>query len=256
VVSLFKGIYSDEQTLTLKKTFSDLMSPTGRLRDLDVYLLDRKNYFGLLPKSLHDGLTIMFNLFEIERNKQLKLISKHLKSSAYNKSISRLHALFSGSDDLQPGANAGHSAFIYARELIWKRYRKVCKIARAINPDTPDSEVHELRIHCKKLRYLMEFFSPMFPLNEIKNLIKALKRLQDNLGLFNDYSVQQESLQEFILTHASKGRKQDISVAKSVGALIAMLYQKQLEERAKVISNFQIFDSLTTQQQFQKLFNI
>ncbi len=256
VISLFKGIYSEEQTLTLKKTFSDLMSPTGRLRDLDVYLLDRKNYFDLLPDSLHDGLTIMFNLFETERNNHLKLISKHLKSSAYYKSISSLHALFSGSDDLQPGPNADHSAFIYARELIWKRYRKVCKIARAINPDTPDSEVHELRIHCKKLRYLMEFFSPMFPLKEIKSLIKALKRLQDNLGLFNDYSVQQESLQEFILTNASKGRKQDISVAKSVGALIAMLYQKQLEERAKVITNFQIFDSLSTQQQFKKLFNI
>lgn len=96
----------------------------------------------------------------------------------------------------------------------------------------------------------------MFPAGMIKGLIKALKRLQDNLGLFNDYSVQQESLQSFILTHASKGRKQDMTVAKSVGALIAMLYQKQLEERAKVISNFKVFDSLTTQQQFQKLFKI
>ncbi len=256
VVSLFKGIYSDEQTLTLKSEFSNLMSPTGRLRDLDVYLLDRQNYFKLLPESLHDGLTIMFNLFETERNQQLKLISTHLKSSAYKKSIISLHTLFSGSTELQAGPNADHSAFLYARELIWKRYRKVCKIARAINPDTPDSEVHELRIHCKKLRYLMEFFNPMFPAKMIKGLIKALKLLQDNLGLFNDYSVQQESLQSFILTHASKGRKQDITVAKSVGALIAMLYQKQLAERAKVISNFKIFDSLTTQQQFQTLFKI
>ena len=58
------------------------------------------------------------------------------------------------------------------------------------------------------------------------------------------------------MAHASKGRKPDMTVAKSVGALIAMLYQKQLEERAKVISNFKIFDSQSTQQQFQKLFNI
>ncbi|MCK4710647.1 MAG: CHAD domain-containing protein, partial [Gammaproteobacteria bacterium] len=152
VVSLFKGIYSDEQTLTLKREFSNLMSPTGRLRDLDVYLLDRQNYFKLLPESLHDGLTMMFNLFETERNEQLKIISTHLKSSAYKHSINSLHTLFSGSTDLQAGANADHSAYLYARELIWKRYRKVCKIARAINPNTPDSEVHELRIHCKKLR--------------------------------------------------------------------------------------------------------
>ena len=96
----------------------------------------------------------------------------------------------------------------------------------------------------------------MFPARSIKELIRTLKLLQDNLGLFNDYSVQQVSLQSFIFEHASKGRKQDLAVAKSVGALIAMLYQKQLAERAKVISNFKIFDSLTTQQQFQTLFKI
>lgn len=256
VVSLFKGIYSDEQTQTLKQAFSDLMSLTSRLRDLDVYLLDREHYFDLLPEFLHDGLAILFNLFEIERNDQLKMITAHLKSPAYNDSINGLFTLFTGSGKLQVGANADHSAYHYARELIWKRYHKVRKIARAIDPSTADSEVHDLRIHCKKLRYLMEFFSPMFPAKTIKGLINALKLLQDNLGLFNDYSVQQDSLQSFILSHASKNRKQDMSVAKSVGALIAMLHQKQLEERAKVISNFKIFDRLKTQQQFQKLFKI
>ncbi len=256
VVSLFKGIYSDEQTQTLKQAFSDLMSPTGRLRDLDVYLLDREHYFELLPESLHDGLAILFNLFEIERNDQLKMIAAHLKSPAYKDSINALYTLFTVPGKLPVGANADHSAYLYARELIWKRYRKVCKIARAIEPATADSEVHDLRIHCKKLRYLMEFFSPMFPAKTIKGLIKALKLLQDNLGLFNDYSVQQVSLQSFISSHTSKNRKQDLSIAKSVGALIAMLHQKQLEERAKVISNFKIFDSQTTQQQFQKLFKV
>ncbi|NOR41728.1 MAG: CHAD domain-containing protein [Gammaproteobacteria bacterium] len=254
VLSLFKGIYSDEQTQTLKQAFADLMSPTGRLRDLDVYLLDRQHYFELLPESLHDGLTIMFDLFAVERNDQLKKISAHLKSPAYKNKINSLATLFSESDALQAGANTNHSAYLYASMLIWKRYRKVCKIARAITPTTDDSEVHDLRIHCKKLRYLMEFFSPMYPARKIKGLIKALKLLQDNLGLFNDYSVQQDSLQAFILNHASKGQKQDLIVAKSVGALIAMLYQKQLEERARVISNFEIFDSQTIQQQFRGLF--
>jgi CHAD domain-containing protein len=256
VVSLFKGIYSDEQTQTLKRALSDLMSPTGRLRDLDVYLLDRQHYFELLPEYLYDGLIIMFNIFEIERNAQLKRITAHLKSSAYKNSINNLVALFSGSGELQAGANADQSSFLYARELIWNRYRKVCKIARKIDSTTADEEVHELRIHCKKLRYLMEFFSPMFPSRSIKELIRALKLLQNNLGLFNDYSVQQASLQSFIFEHASKGRKQDLAVAKSVGALIAMLYQKQLAERAKVIANFRNFDSLTTQRQFQTLFKI
>ena len=155
---------------------------------------------------------------------------------------------------LPAGANSDQPAHEYASTLIWKRYRKVCKIARAITPSTDDSEIHGLRIQCKKLRYLMEFFSPMYPAKKIRGLIRALKVLQDNLGLFNDYSVQQESLQAFILDHASKGREQDLIVARSVGALIAMLYQKQLEERARVISNFKKFDSPKIQQQFREMF--
>ncbi len=64
--------------------------------------------------------------------------------------------------------------------------------------DTEDEVVHQLRINCKKLRYLMEFFAPLFPENEIKTLIKALKLLQDNLGNFNDYSVQQIFLRQVL----------------------------------------------------------
>ena len=254
VLSLFKGIYSDEQTQMLKQAFADLMSPTGRLRDLDVYLLDRQHYFELLPESLHDGLAIMFDIFEAERKDELVKLSTHLKSRAYKNRINSLAKNFSEPDSLPAGANADYSANLYASMLIWKRYRKVCKVARAITPTTDDSEVHDLRIQCKKLRYLMEFFSPMYLAKKIKGLIKALKLLQDNLGLFNDYSVQQDSLQAFLLSHASKGRKQDLVVTKTVGALIAMLYQKQLQERARVISNFEIFDSPTIQQQFRELF--
>jgi len=254
VISLFKGVYEENQTLKLKQSFSDLMAPTGRLRDLDVYFLEHDQYFELLPESLHDGLDIMFDLFAKERNNQHKSMVRRLKSSAYNETISEMATLFSASTTLQQGPHASRSAWDFACELIWKRYRKVCKIARAIDDSTEDEEVHELRIHCKKLRYLMEFFSPLFPAKQIKSLIKSLKKLQDNLGLFNDYSVQQESMQSFLTNHVSTGREQDLTVAKSVGALIAVLHQQQLAERALVVSNFAVFDEETTRQQFRQLF--
>lgn len=255
VISLFKGVYEENQTLKLKQSFSALMAPTGRLRDLDVYFMEHDQYYDLLPESLHDGLDIMFDLFAKERNNQHKSMIKRLKSSAYTESINEMATLFSSSTGLQQGPNADRSAWDYACELIWKRYRKVCKIARAIDNNTEDEEVHELRIHCKKLRYLMEFFSPLFSNKKIKSLIKPLKTLQDNLGLFNDYSVQQVSMQEFLTNHVSRGREQDLTVAKSVGAIIAILHQQQLAERALVVSNFAVFDSEDIRQQFRQLFH-
>ena len=120
--------------------------------------------------------------------------------------------------------------------------------------------MHELRIHCKKLRYLMEFFTPMFDKAEVKTMIKALKKLQDVLGLFNDYSVQQDSLRDFLEARAAvaprsaKSRAQEMAVAQSVGALIAVLHRRQLEQRALVEARFAEFDSKGTRARFAAQF--
>ncbi|GGA77912.1 CHAD domain-containing protein [Neiella marina] len=254
VISLFKGIYSEQHTQEYKLAFSEHMAPTGRLRDLDVYLLEKESYFQLIPESLHEGLHIMFGQFEQERQQQLLMLRKRFASTSYQQSLEALASHFIEQPDAQEGPLAHLAAKAYAQQLVWKRYRKVCNIARGIDANTPDDDVHELRIHCKKLRYLMEFFTPLFPQKRIKALIKTLKGLQDNLGLFNDYSVQQESLQAYLANHANKGRKQDLMIAQSVGALTSVLNQRQHQERAKVMANFAAFDSDLTRQEFRQLF--
>ena len=55
VLSLFKGVFPEDRTAEFKQTFSELMAPTGRMRDLDVYLLEKDKYFSLIPPQLHDG---------------------------------------------------------------------------------------------------------------------------------------------------------------------------------------------------------
>lgn len=255
VLSLFKGVYSEAQTTALKTEFSDLMVVTGRLRDLDVYLLEKQVYFDLLPEALHAGLHTMFDQFEIERSEQHGRLCKQFQSKRYARKITALQDLFAAEDGPEPGPNADLGAYAFACRLIWKRYKKVCAIARAIDADTPDDDVHELRIHCKKLRYLMEFFGPLFDAKAFKALLKPLKKLQDNLGLFNDYSVQQIALQEYLDTHQSRDRQQDMQVAQAVGGLITVLHQRQLAERARVVSSFAHFDSDNVQQSFRTLFH-
>ena len=101
----------------------------------------------------------------------------------------------------------------------------------------------------------MEFFTPLFNRKRIKTLIKSLKILQDNLGRFNDYSVQQESLAVFLEQNPFKGAD-GIKVAESIGALTAMLNLLQKKERDQVMANFARFDSEETRSLFQKLFSI
>ena len=99
VLSLFKGVYSDAQTQDLKARFSSLMAPTGPLRDLDVYLLERGEFYDLLPASLHGGLDRMFAMFAAQRQDALDALSQHLRSTAYDREISKLVRLFDSRKD-------------------------------------------------------------------------------------------------------------------------------------------------------------
>lgn len=253
VISLFKGVYSADETIRLKKEFADLMQITGRLRDLDVYLLDRSYYYSLVPSSTHAGLDIMFDAFADERRQLHKSIKKSLKAKAYKKQIESLTAACTGSR-WQKGELWQEPSLHFGCTAILKRYTKVCRIARTIKATTPDETVHELRIHCKKLRYLMEFFTPLFDRKKIKTLIKSLKILQDNLGRFNDFSVQQVSLTDFLHSFSSEDEK-SIKVAESIGGLIAMLNHLQKKEKDQVMANFTLFDSEETRTLFHDLFS-
>lgn len=253
VLSLFKGVYDDAQTAELKRRFSALAEPTGRSRDLDVYLLKTDEYRRLLPESLRNGLDALFDTFNRQRASEHEGLSHHLRSTAYKREITRLAKLFKRPKELKPGAHADLAAHEYACRQIWRHYRKVRKAASAIGPDTPDAEIHELRIRCKKLRYLMEFFSPVFPKPALNRLLRPLKRLQEHLGLFNDYSVQQASLRAF-LQAPGKDHDSELEVAQSVGALIAVLHGRQLEERDKVLIRLARFKQPGIQQTFSDLF--
>ncbi len=253
VISLFKGVYSSDEAARLKNEFASLMQITGRLRDLDVYLLERNEYYALVPPSTHGGIDVMFDTFTKERAQLHKNIKNALKSKQYKNRIGILCSECAdqrwekGESGQQPTRQFGCSA-------ILKRYNKVCRIARTIDSSTPDDTVHELRIHCKKLRYLMEFFTPLFDSKEIKTLIKSLKILQDNLGKFNDFSVQQVSLADF-LSSFPRTDKNSIKVAESIGGLIAMLNYLQKKEKEQVMANFALFDSEETRTLFNALFS-
>ena len=255
VLSLLKGVYPEDQTADLKARFSALMVPTGPLRDIDVYLIQRPQFFHLLPKLFHSGLDTMFGMFAAQRQAEKTKLVRHFRSKQYERECTDLAGLFGRRTKLERGLTADLAAFDYARVLIWKRYRRICRFADRIGPETEDADMHALRIHCKKLRYLMESFGPLFPKEEFKPLLRPLKHLQDNLGQINDYSVQQASLQAFL----QKGHAWDdavmLAVAQSVGALIAELHRRQCEERGKIVESFAQFGNPQTQKTFRGLFH-
>ena len=76
VLSLFKGIFSPEDIARLKQDFAFLMQETNTLRDLDVYLLNKEQYFEMIPTGSHEGLAILFDYFVGEREKEQKRVAR------------------------------------------------------------------------------------------------------------------------------------------------------------------------------------
>jgi len=263
VLSLFKGVFSEDVTRALKTEFSNVMRSTNDLRDLDVYLLDKQDYLALVPEPMRPGLEKMFTGFASERRKQLKKVRAQLESSDYQQEMQRLQQQFPeyNGTRLAPsiatplGPLAEEPVGEYASKLIYKRYRKIRKMARVINDGTSDQEVHELRIEFKKLRYLMEFFATLYPPLELKELLKSMKSLQSSLGRFNDYSVQQISLNIVVEMQQQGKRKADMDIVRSIGALVAAIHAKQLEARRQIALSLDGFTGDKMASMFTRLFH-
>jgi CHAD domain-containing protein len=232
LITLLKSCLAPTCQTALKKQLSTIFTPTSRLRDLDVFLLDRHRYEAMLPEEFLEGLNKLFNHISRERQQCQKALTRLLKTKAYQDlvyqdKVKSVAALLSQAPDFDSEESQLPIKDI-ARQRIVSRYRKVCRRGKGMDDNTSDAEVHQLRIDCKKLRYLLEFFAELFPKKTLKPLLKQLKSLQDILGQFNDYSVQQK----FLSTLAAKEKNKAALAA--INGLIAILYQQQRQTRSRV----------------------
>jgi CHAD domain-containing protein len=113
--------------------------------------------------------------------------------------------------------------------------------------------LHALRIECKKLRYLMEFFASLFPAKEINELIRQLKKLQNNLGDFNDLCVQQEYLLSLAVEFPDD-RRQSRRTILAVGSLIGRLDAEKSRVKDSFAQTFTGFAAKANQKLFKSLF--
>jgi len=254
ILRLLKGVLPDEARAHFKNEFKWLGSITGAVRDHDVYLLKMPKFRADLPKSMRQDLDPLdAYLHQHHRRERRRLISR-LKSKRYNELLSGWDEFLAhapSDDDASP--DAARPIADVASERIWKAYRRVYKCGRDIKPDTPADVLHELRIDCKMLRYLLEFFRSLYPRKEVAKLVDALRQLQDNLGDFNDLQVQQSSLHSFAQEMSDEGLSSVESLL-AIGRLVEHLAQRQIAERQRFSECWDSFATSAVRGRFRRLF--
>jgi CHAD domain-containing protein len=232
--------------------FAELGRSTNRLRDLDVYLLSRKDYQNMLADDARHALNPLFDALSDERDEALAAVVRTINGNRYRTLLKEWRETLAafGSPAMR-AKNAEVPVGKLSRRFIRKRYGRVLALGGRIGPDSPDEDLHALRIDCKKLRYLLEFFSSLYPPGEVGVFIKQLKRLQDNLGEFNDLSVQRAELQSFLHKHR---RQASVDTAAAIGALVARLEDRQKEVRNGFSGRFAAFTAQDNAGRFDHLF--
>jgi CHAD domain-containing protein len=250
-----RDVYPAPDVERFKQEFRWLGIETGPTRDLDVYLLKMEVYKEDLPTEVRADLDPLQEFLGRKQKLAHDRLVAVLDSERYRRLVEQWRAFLT---EAPPGAASACNAERPVREVasdrIWRVYRRMVKRGRAIREDAPAEALHDMRIRGKKLRYLLEFFRSLYPEEAIGRLVAELKRLQDNLGDFNDYRVQCQSLQGFAAEMTGEGSA-PLPTQLALGRLLARLDRGQAAERSRFAKRFDRFASRENRRTFARLFS-
>ena len=256
VLGQFKKVLPPEILMHFRPAFKWLGSVTGPTRDLDVYLIKFEKYQTWLPPSIQEDLIPLHHFLHLHQKQEHARLVKALDSPRYHALIEDWQGYLEAPVPEVPHAPlAARPVLEGVSERIWKAYKKVLDEGNAIldDPEAPAEKLHRLRITCKKLRYLLELLRSLYPPKAMKKLILALKQLQDNLGDFNDFEVQQHTIQQFALRMREE-REVLTETFLAMGRLEARLEILQHETREAFTERFTKFATPKNQRRFKELF--
>ncbi len=193
----FKDVLPAKPILAYNREFRRAAAVLGEVRDLDVYQDNLKHYAAEIPAGDAAHLNdYQQHLTEQRRNARKRLVA-YLTSRRYCRLKDRF-ARFLERGPSRRAMNAHDATTICdaVRQLVARRYSRVLRDGRAIRYGVPDESYHALRIQCKRLRYLFEFFQPIYG-KALRPAIKRLKKLQDVLGEFQDACAATDQLREY-----------------------------------------------------------
>jgi CHAD domain-containing protein len=170
----------------------------GPVRDLDVFEEKARVYLATLPLEQQAGLDPLLAAWHDERVAAREAMLVYLDGNGYARFVARFARFLTS-----PGRGVATRPEGMPRvrdvvpQLIIARFKAVQVDGQGALAAGTIEELHALRIDCKKLRYALEFFSPVLGPGA-RLVIDEVKALQDHLGDLNDAHVAVELLRTFL----------------------------------------------------------
>jgi CHAD domain-containing protein len=244
VLREMNGVFDRDALRGVRAEFKWLQDQTSATRDLDVYLHEFEELRALAPESTRADLEPIEPLLRQRRGLTRRAMGQALRSERARalraQWLEILQVLVLESQDPRP--DCARPIAELASRRIRRVHGRMIAMGGAIGAQSPPEEYHELRKKGKELRYLLELFgAPLFDPDAVRPLIKALKGLQDVLGLHQDREVQIEMLRE--LAQELVARPGGPRALMAIGTLVDRLEADAARARSQFAASFAEFAS-------------
>lgn len=249
-----KGVFPPDQLAAFRSEFKWLQEITGPSRDLDVYLLDFPEFVAWLGPEREADLAPLHAELERRRASERRRMVRALRSPRTAELRAAWAPFVAGLRDLPEDdrPSASRPIVSLSARRIATVYRQMVRMGDAITDDSPPEALHELRKKGKELRYLLEFFAPLFPRSTVEPMIRTLKGLQDSLGRFQDREVQALTLRAIADDLAAAGT--GAAALMAIGVLVEHLEAAQARARDEFAERFAPFASKARRKAVQETF--
>lgn len=248
VLGACRTLVPDPLVAESRALFGVLGELTGPARDLDVTVAQWPEQIASLDEDKQAALGPLGVVLDERRT------AAHQRLSAGLASVETIQAMDAWRAHLaEPfaGIEAGTVADEIERR-IRRAHRRLVSRGRAIAVDSPAEQLHALRKDAKKLRYLIECFADLLATKPRKQYVAKLKRLQENLGEFQDSEVQAVMFRDAASDLQARGVPLETLLA--IGHLGALLEARRDAARAKFADRFGSFDAGATRSSFDDMF--
>lgn len=246
------GVLPPATEARLREEFRWLGDVTTPTRDLDVYLLAFPEFAATVGSAGAD-LEPLRKLLSAEQRRAHAGLVRALSSKRYGRLLAEWEQVTEAST---PVSAAGPAAATPIGDLADARIRRVARRVlhggAAITAASPAEALHDLRKRCKELRYLLEFFAPIYDGAVHGPIVSALKGLQDNLGTFQDTQVQSEAIGGFAERLMAEGTAPAATLL-AIGRLVGALAEQQQQARTAFTDRFAIFSAPENQANLESL---
>ncbi|HTT87605.1 MAG TPA: CHAD domain-containing protein, partial [Acidimicrobiales bacterium] len=180
-----------ERAGQLNEELGWLARELGFVRDLDVQLERLDAWREELPGDDAGALADLASLLDRERDNAREQLLAALDSARYEQMVYEFTALVRRGPEqgAASGARAAREpATALVPRLILARHKAATTAARRARRSGDPTDLHRLRIRCKRLRYALEFAAEIYD-GRTKPVARRVARLQDCLGLVQDAQV-------------------------------------------------------------------